>query len=200
MGGGGHFLSKNRIALNHRADEMDLRGESVLPRIVKIEPFGGKPGWGEDDPVWSERLLRDGWRLVSYPARDPFAIRGDLGAKVWVEFSPPITWRKPNPIYAQRYSLEMSILGLKEVDGPWYLTEHTVIRDTNKPDKIGRTDWADWSHTGDLLFAMDGCLYRVPCKGGTLHDLASAVKVTDLSRLRFEPRESPEEAKRWPNS
>lgn len=160
-GGGGHFLSKNRIALNHRADEMELAGKSVLPRSVKIKQFGDRPGWGEDDPVWSERLLRDGWSLVSYPTRDALAIRGDISAKVWAEFSPPITWRKSNPICPQKYALEMSILGLKERDGPWYLTEHSVIREKNNPDKIGRTDWADWSHSGDLLFAMDGCLYRV---------------------------------------
>lgn len=199
-GGGGHFLSKNRIALNHRPDEMELAGKSVLPTSVKVEQFGDRPGWGEDDPVWSERLLRDGWHLVSYPTRDPFAIRGDVGAKVWVEFSPPITWQKPNPIYPKKYSLEMCMSGLNEIDGPWYVTEHSVIRDKNNLDKVGRTDWADWSYSGDLLFAMDGCLYRVPCHGGTLADVADAQKIADLSRLRFEPRESPEEARRWPKT
>jgi hypothetical protein len=193
-GGGGHFLSRNRIALNHRANEMELAGKSVLPRSVRIEPFGSRPGWGEDDPVWSERILRDGWSLVSYPTGTAY----NLGAGVWIEFSPPITWRKPNPIYPEKYSLEMSILGLKKMDGPWYLTEHSVIREKKKLDKIGRTDWADWSHSGELLFAMDGCLYRVPCQGGTLADFTDAVKVADLAPLRFEPRESPAEARRWP--
>ena len=193
-GGGGHFLSGKRIALNHRAEEMSLAGNSALPRTVRVEQFGDRPGWGEDNPVWSTRLKRDGWTLVSYPTGNVF------GEKTWVEFRPPITWRKPNPAYPQKYSLEMSILGLKETDGPWYLTEHSVIVHKDKVNKIGRTDWADWSQSGDLLFAMDGCLYRVPCKGGILANLEDAVKVADLSRLRFERRESPQEARRWPKT
>lgn len=66
-GGGGHFLSRKRIALNHGADEMELAGNSALPRKLSVEQFGDRPGWGEDDPVWWERLKRDGWALVSYP-------------------------------------------------------------------------------------------------------------------------------------
>jgi hypothetical protein len=195
-GGGGHFLSKNRIALNHRAGEMVLAGNSALPRRVTVEPFGKRSGWGEDNPIWSERLKRDGWTLVSYPT----AKKEKWGAKVWIEFKPPITWRKPNPVYPKRYALEMSILGLKERDGPMYLTEHSVVRNRDEVDNIGRTDWADWSQSGDLLFAMDGCLYRVPCKDESLAHLEDAVKVADFTRLRFENREAPQEARRWPNA
>jgi hypothetical protein len=195
-GGGGHFMPRNQIALNHRTDEMVLAGNSALPRRMIVEPFGNRPGWGEDDPIWSKRLKRDGWTLVSYPT----STKDDRRKKVWIEFTPPIKWRKPNPIRPKQYSLEMSILGLKERDGPWYLTEHSVIRNKGDVDKIGRTDWADWSPSGDLLFAMDGCLYRMPCKGGILTHLEDAVKVADFTRLRFENCEAPQEARRWPNT
>jgi hypothetical protein len=192
-GGGGHFLAKNRIALNHRSNEMLLANNFALPKRITVEPFGKRPGWGEDDPIWSERLKRDGWTLITYPTGSEF------GTKVWVEFAPPITWRKPNPICPNQYSLEMSILGLHQKDGPWYITEHSVIDQKDKADKIGKTDWADWSQSGDLLFAMDGCLYRVPRNGQTLAPLEDAVKIADFSNLRFERCEAPQEAQRWPN-
>jgi len=194
-GGGGHFLSEKRIALNHRAGEMELATNFSLPKWLTVKPFGDRPGWGEDDPVWSERLKRDGWTLVSYPTRT----KDDYGAKVWMEFVPPIIWRKRNPMWPKRYSLEMSITGMKEKDGPWYLTEHSVIRNENEMDRIGRTDWADWSQSGDLLFARHGCLYRVPCKRGILATLEDAMKIVDFSKSQFKARDAPDEARRWPS-
>lgn len=193
-GGGGHFLSEKQIALNHRVGETKLAGDFSLPSWLALKQFGDRPGWGEDDPVWSERLKRDGWTLVSYPTKT----KDDFGAKVWIEFAPPITWRKKNPKCPKRLSLEMSITGFKERDGPWYLTEHSVVRNHGKADKVGRSDWADWSNSGDLLFAMDGCLYRAPCKGGILTPLEDALKIADFSRLRFEACEASSEARHWP--
>jgi hypothetical protein len=195
-GGGGLFLSRKRIALNHGADEMVLAGNSVLPRRVAVEQFGDRAGWGEDNPIWWQRLKRDGWTLVSYPT----ATKEDFAARVWIEFAPPITWRKPNPVCPKQYSLEMSILGLKERDGPMYLTEHSVIRNKDKVDKLGRTDWADWSQSGDLLFALDGCLYRLSNKDEILARMEDAVKVADFSRLQFKNCEAPPEVRRWPNT
>src|SRR5271157_4978410 len=123
-GGGGHFLRQGRIELNHRDKEMGLAKGFSIPRWLTVTQFGNRPGWGEDDPVWSERLKRDGWKLVGYPTKT----KDDFGPKVWWEFDPPITWRKSNPRWPKRYWIEMSITGLKEKDGPWYLTgvAHTL--------------------------------------------------------------------------
>lgn len=193
-GGGGQFLSQRRIALNHRESEMKLADSFAIPKWLSIEAFGKRPGWGEDDPIWSNRLARDGWSLVSYPT----ATKDEFGAKVWMEFSPPIKWRKRHPKSPNKYSLEMSITGIKERDGPWYLTEHSVLRDEVNLDKIGRSDWADWDQSGDLLFAIDGCIYRVPYKPGALAALEHAKKIADFSKLKFEPRAAPKKALCWP--
>ena len=48
-------------------------------------------------------------------------------------------------------------------------------------DKIERSDWADWSHSGDFLFAMDGCIYRAPAK----KDFSSPPKTPP--KLRISP-------------
>jgi hypothetical protein len=193
-GGGGHFQAHSRIALSHRAGEMALAPGFSIPRWLKVRPFGDRPGWGEDDPVWSERLLRDGWKLISYPTSTEI----DQRAKVVWKFLPPIIWRKGNPASPKRCTLEMSIAGFIERGGPAYVTEHTVTRDNGDLDKLGRSEWADWSHTGHLLFSMDGCLYRVPRRKGTLAPLEDAVKIADFTNLKFEAIKAPDVASRWP--
>lgn len=191
-GGGGHFVTTHQVALNHRAEEMELAKGFSIPRWLKVKPFGKRSGWGEDDPVWSERLKRDGWSLVSYPTHT----KTDFGAKLVFEFAPPIVWRKPNPVWPKRYTLEMSIRGLLERDGPSYLTEHSVVTNRGVYD-MGRSDWADWSPSGDLLFATDGCLYRVRGTRDKLDSLEDAIKIADFSKLRFENRRSPQDMRRW---
>jgi hypothetical protein len=91
----------------------------------------------------------------------------------------------------------MSIIGKGERDGPWYLTEHSVVRNDGQVDRLGRTDWAEWSHTGDLLFAMDGAIYRAQLKNSTLAPSEEAIKIADLSNLRFENREAPYARNEW---
>ena len=91
----------------------------------------------------------------------------------------------------------MSIAGIKERDWPWYLTEHCVLRDGTVVDKIGRSDWADWDTSGDLLFAMDGCLYRARCRAGALAPLEDATKLADFSNLKFAAHEAPTNALHW---
>jgi hypothetical protein len=193
-GGGGHFESRTRVALNHRDGEMALADGFSIPRWLKVRQFGKRPGWGEDDPVWATRLKRDGWKLVSHPT----VVKEDYNAKVWIEFSPAIVWRKRNPVCPKRYSLDMLITGLKERDGPAYLTEHAVNRENGEVNKFGRSDCADWSHSGDLLYAMDGCLYRVPCRKKVLAPLEDSIKVADFTRLKFEAMQAPDIASQWP--
>lgn len=195
-GGGGQFVSGNRIDLNHRDDEMVLAQGFIIPKRFKLQLFGSSSGWGEDDPVWSARLIRDGWNLVSYPT----GTKDEHGAKVMLEYSPPIVWRKSNPKWPKRYSVEMAVLGLNERNGPWYIVEHIIVRGNGEVDRIGETDWADWSNSGDLLYAMDGVLYRLPCKDGVLSAMEESVKLVDLSASQFELREAPDRFREWPKT
>jgi hypothetical protein len=192
-GGGGHFLSDESIALNHGEGAMLLGEGYSLPRSMRVQPFGANSGRGEDDPVWSMRLQRDGWTQVEFPIKT----KDDFGQKVWYEFDPPIKWHKFSP-KSKYVTLEMSILGVKERDGPWHIIEHNLLRRDGTIDKIGRSDWADWSHSGDLLFAQGACLFRVPYKGGVLSPIESCEQIADFSHHKFEAFESPEIARRWP--
>jgi hypothetical protein len=137
------------------------------------------------DPVWSLRLTRDGWirRSVGKVARE------DFDAQVWIEMDPPTVWERQH----EGHTLRMLIKGVRERNGPWYLIEHEVVASDGTVHPLGRTDWADWSFAGDLLFAKNGVLYRA-----SAGDLATPRAIVDLSSLTFTAREAPAEAKRWP--
>ena len=192
-GGGGHFKAGNEIALNHRLREMALADGFRVPKWLNVHPFGPGSGWGEDEPIWSIRLERDGWILASGGRAGH-----SLQSETWLEFEPPIIWEKPHPVVRERYTLRMMIRGIKQRNGPWYLTEHDVHSSEDGRYAIGRSDWADWSPNGDLLLAKRGSLFRVRFSSGTLAPLAQAEQVIDLTNAKFENRVAPPAALRWP--
>jgi hypothetical protein len=92
----------------------------------------------------------------------------------------------------------MSILGINETDGPWYLIEHIVTGEKGYIGVIGRSEWADWSQKGDLLFSQSGCLYRLSYKNGEFGPIEMSQQVADFSGLEFQRCEAPESAQVWP--
>jgi hypothetical protein len=90
----------------------------------------------------------------------------------------------------------MRLTGIKEQGGPWYLFDHEIIDAAGKVAlPLGRTDWADWSRSGEVLFAREGRLYRVRVdkpKGLTLPE-----ELIDLRTLAFESVSAPSEALSW---
>jgi hypothetical protein len=194
-GGGGLFAKENTILLNHRAEEMQLAEGFKLPRNVHIQPFGESPGWGEDSPIVDVRLSRDGWRRV----QEGKAVEHGIGASVWMELNPAEVWARPNPRLGARYELRMEIQGLHQRDGPWYIIEHAVSDQFHGSTvALGRTDWADWCQSGDLLFAKEGKLFRLGHSAdGALNELERAKALIDVTDRTFKEVESPSEAKHW---
>jgi hypothetical protein len=192
-GGGGEFSSAHKLALNHRRTEMRLAEGFTLPRWLRVEPFGSRSGWGEDEPIWPALLRRNGWKLTSYPKK----VISNFEANIHFQFSEPIVWRKANP-KSRKLTLQMSILGMAERERGWYKTEHRVHHSSGVEDSLDRSEWADWSHDGDLLFAKNGALYRARREGNQLTPLQKALQVADFSALKFEARESPKDALKWP--
>jgi hypothetical protein len=171
-GGGGHFVSRGHIALNHRDRETTLADGFSLPKRITVTPFGKHSGWGEDDPIWSLRLERDGWVHAG-------VARG------------AIVWEKRHPLAPERYTLRMAIRDIARPNGPWYRIDHSA-----GPHELRGTDWADWSHSGDLLFAKGLSLYRIPFANGALS--AEPRQIIDLADRKFVAREPLPEARVWP--
>lgn len=190
-GGGGLFETEHTILLNHRAAEMQLADGFTLPRKLQVKPFGRGPGWGEDSPIVDARMNRDGWRMV----REGEAVERRRGASIWIEFSPSIIWSKRHRQW-RRYELQQHIHGLRLRDGPWYVVEHLVNDlDTGSTISLGRTEWADWCHSGDLLFAKEGKLFRLGLSAeGVLSELNTSNLLIDLSDRSFKEVIAPSEA------
>jgi hypothetical protein len=193
-GGGGLFFSNDRLMLNHFNEEISLAPEFSLPSWLLVGSCGEWSGRGEDDPIWSCRLARDGWKLTSYPEKT----RDDHGAKVWIEYDPPITWEKPHPLWPKKFTLRMSIRGIKERNGPWYIIEHSLHGTDGFQSAIGRSEWADWSPDGDLLFAQSGCLYRLRPSKRELGPIEESEQIADFNDLSFQRGKPPEKALLWP--
>jgi hypothetical protein len=196
-GGGGLFLSRNQIGLDYQDwQDVDVAKEFSVPSWLTVGRLGCYAGGEEFEPSkpWSVRLKRDGWKLTDYPR----GTKDEFGKKVWVEYDPPVTWQKYHPLWPEKYTLQMSILGLHEQKGPFYLIDHSVIGMNGYVGIIGRSEWAEWSHTGDLLFSQSGCLYRLRPENGVFGPIEASKQIADFSGLEFQRCEAPESVQVWP--
>lgn len=186
-GGGGLFANERTIELNHPASQSALAPEFRLPKTISVVPHGKLSGAGEDDPLLSARLSRDGWTLSDEAEFKRESSRA------------PVSWTYPrHQVWEKtrgRWRLQMRLLGIHERDGAWYVLEHRLLdaRGTAQVD-FGRSDWADWARDGDLLLARDGRLYRLPVRAAGPGELR---KVADLRPLRFANVAAPPGALTW---
>lgn len=186
-GGGGLFANERTIELNHPVSQSALAPEFRLPRSISVVPHGARSGAGEDDPLLSARLTRDGWKLA-----DEGEIRQESSRA-------PVSWTFPrHQVWQKRrggWTLEMRLLGMHERDGAWYVLEHRLLDASGTAHvDFGRSDWADWARDGDVLLAREGRLYRLPIGAegpGALREIA------DLRPMKFHNVEPPPGAKQW---
>jgi hypothetical protein len=90
----------------------------------------------------------------------------------------------------------MLVAGIHERDGSWYVLEHQIVDAQGRVAlDLGRSDWADWSRSGELLFARDGRLHRIVVDGKS--ELGAPEELIDLRDLKFEPSVAPPQANVW---
>jgi hypothetical protein len=188
-GGGGEFVARNHIRLNHREENRGLAEGYSLPKEMTVEPYGEHSGRGEDDPVHSDRLARDGWRLVQ---EGEWQDQGLRAALYWVA-SPAFVFAKANPA-VPTLMLTSSLHGIGQRGGPWRVLTHAVESDGQPAIDLGPSEWADWDRNGDLLFARDGQLYRCVRDGG---GLGEPRVLLDARELRFRALAPTPEAMTW---
>lgn len=213
-GGGGLFPDAHSLALNHRpptderardGDETQLAPGFSLTAGFRVQPFGDWPGWGEDDPIHTTRQERDGWRVVSEGGGGGGGgdwTQYDVAAPLMVSFDPPLVWAKAiGATGATGATLRVTLSGLKELDGRWYVESSDVASSSGEIlADLGRTDWSDVDHNGDVLYAQQGRLYRLPVRGRAAPELGEPVLVADLNDLRFQRVSPPDSARIWPKS
>ena len=192
-GGGGLFDSERAIRLNHRPNEMAMAKEFRLAPSMRVDPLGEAPGWGEDDPIHHVRLTRDGWTYLQRPTEAQQKVTKGR----WITFKPPIVYTRPVGTGDAIAKLQMSVEGLNEEDGPWYLMRYRLVKDGKVLRDLGRADWADRAPNGDLLLAVHGKLLRASAESVDAWTDVELREVADLTAHTFAPREAPPEARTW---
>jgi hypothetical protein len=193
-GGGGLFAKEKEILLNHRSAEMKLAEGFQLPKFIVVKPLGDYSGRGEDDPIRAQRLVRDGWKNIQQGKSKEHK----LGAPMWITIDPAEIWAKPHPLNGNPYEIREKLTGMHERNGPWYVMEHIIVNNESGEEfTLGRTDWADWCHSGDLLYAKEGRLWRLGFNRRNLSPLEQAEMLIDLRDRVFAHKESPQGAKQW---
>jgi hypothetical protein len=187
-GGGGEFVTKHRVRLNHRNTEMKLAESFNLPNATTVEPFGNHSGWGEDT-IHEALLTRNGWLLTI----EGKAIEHSFSAPLWYSFHPPQRWSRPNPVLADLV-LHSSLLGIRMREGPWRVLSHAATLKGRTAADIGKSDWADWDRNGDLLYGRNGRLFRRKLERNALQPERCLI---DISKVRFRPLAPTEEARTW---
>ena len=203
-GGGGLFDSGLRLRLNHRpepyhhnTDEMALGDGFRLPRRFAVVPLWENAGWGEDDPIRMMRMQRDGWTFVQHGQQrtwhEPPAAVGLVNAV------PEVMAKPMNTPSGLLFTLRITCHGHFERDGRSSLeTAEIVGPDNGVLRDLGRIDWADLDHNGDVLWAWAGKLWRLKrTKHVAAFGDAKPRLLADFNDMRFEPIKSPLQAQRW---
>lgn len=143
--GGGLFDTNTCLVLNHK-EEASKPHPKHLPSGLDVRLR--EHVWGEDDPIFSERLERDGWSLKQEWEQE-FQGYGIA----YVTHRPEIR-EKRCPTSSGSLKLTRSISGFD-------YSEHFAVRSEHDSawSEIERASWADWDAQGRLVFARDGKLH-----------------------------------------
>lgn len=182
--GGGLFTSNRSLALYH-LQPTEPHPEHKPARWLRVRLSGCCRG--EDDPIFSDRLERDGWTLqqewkierLGYPK-----MFRTIQPEVLDKRSPScgLSIRLTRSIQGTDrsldYSEEFAVLGL----------EHAGIL------AITRASWVDWDQNGRLVFCRDGKVFAARIQDG-----CSMVEkeLADFNSLKPTPLPPPEKATRW---
>ena len=178
--GGGLFEDDHTVVLNHK------------PVVAKPDPNHPPLGirvtlrkevCGEDDPLFSERLQRDGWEL-----KQKWEVENRGYPEIYRTRHPEIR-EKTNPSETRVLRLTRSIEGLD------YSEEFAVALTSRSAfTPIEGASWADWDQQGRLVFAKNGKIFR-----GQKYNNGhwTERELTDFNSLKPQSFAPPEWATKW---
>jgi hypothetical protein len=178
--GGGLFLGRSRIWLNHKP-AVAVPHPKHRPEGLKVEP--NPDACGEDWPVWSRRMRRDGWLLVQEGSFTPTR-------NGWKTQRPDV-WERRSQRGGILLRRSTDAISFKHPGGP-YLESFRLVLDSGEVP-VRDASWADWDAAGRLLFARSGRLFSGAIEGNQLIER----ELIDLNANEPCPIEAPESAKHW---
>jgi hypothetical protein len=182
--GGGLFSDDKTVQLNHWPCEAKPHPNHQPSGLHVIANCDAQ---GEDWPVYSERLMRDGWKLEQ---KGRFRHSWSSG---WTTKQEEIFSKRS---ICGRYDLLMTTerIDFEAYGGPYVLAFHLRPTQDDGWVSLGSATWADWDHRGRLIMAKDGRLFH--CE---MRDSGRIVPhlLYDFNDDKPQPVESPPEASDW---
>jgi hypothetical protein len=178
--GGGSFQTNAIVELNHKPQVASPHPEHE-PRGLEIKLR--QDVHGEDDPIYSERLERDGWRL-----EQEWKVEYRGYPDLYRTIQPEIR-KKPGLAGTLAIQLTRSI---ERVD----YSEAFAIVDPHRSSSIPieGASWVDWDQRGRLIIARRGKVYVGQLTQG---GLIEEQELIDLCGGKPTPMASPEWANIW---
>lgn len=178
--GGGFFRDNNTVILNHKPEVARAHPKHPPSRLTVLLK---EHVHGEDDPIFPERLARDGWAL-----KQEWIVE-NRGYPLMFQTHQAEVREKRNNRGTQSIQLTRSMSGLD-------YEEHFAFRDNDQAEwtPLRTATWADWDHTGRIVFAEQGKLYSGQFSvTGQMH----ARELIDLNPLKPATVVAPDWAKSW---
>ncbi len=187
FGGGGFFDTENSVVLRLGNSESQIAPEFVLPKEFAINK-GTENSRGK-----TLHEIKYGWNL-----EQGSEVKRDTSDGVYRNGFHQGSYLKTNPVSPQSLLLKMTIYDSMSRNN---YNSNFEILNANQTTlyKISDSNWADWGHNGDLLFAKDGKLFRILFSQLPLtpDSKSCAVMVKDLNDSKFEEVLTPPWAKSW---
>ena len=166
-GGGGLFVSDHHFLLEHDerihygVDQFQLMADFTLPRRFRVQSYVGNAPVPECD-IEQCRMVLSGWRFVQRAvwgrATSPIMERG-------LPFErPEIMARALDRAKSPRFELRRFVDGYApgRAQGNSRIMRAEIHDLTNATDRdLGRVDWVDVDHAGDVLWSARGKLFRL---------------------------------------
>jgi len=177
--GGGLFQDNYTVFLNHRPSEAAPHPRHPPNRLRVIS---NPDAAGEDDPLYSQRLTRDGWVVRQ-------AWRWErIG---WDGFRTDV----PEVRVRSHPNTRLAVVLERRLDGLRYREQFALETPNGRGSvDLGGTDWSDWDQAGRLILLRAGKVWAAPVKGS---QIAEPSPLIDLTADRPAPRETPRWAEAW---
>jgi hypothetical protein len=177
--GGGLFRDNYTVFLNHRPSEATPHPRHA-PNRLRVIP--NPDAHGEDDPLYSERLTRDGWFVRQEWRRELIG---------WDGFRTDV----PELRVRQHSNKHLALILERRLDGLKYRERFQVEGATDRRQvDLDGAEWADWDQSGRLIVVRAGTLLVAPVQGSSIGELS---EIIDLTPDRPTPRATPSWAETW---
>jgi hypothetical protein len=203
-GGGGLFVSDRYFLLahdervHHGVDEFALMPDFTLPRQFRVQPYAGHAPV-PNCAIEQCRMVLSGWRFVQRAVWGRATSDWETG----LAFErPEIMARALDRAKRPRFELRRFHDGYASgrTQGESHILRATIHDlEAARERDLGRVEWVDADHAGDVLWSARGRLFRLagPTRGGM--DLDAEPKlIADLNDMKFEAIEAPPRALKWP--